>query len=256
MYNSYGSNTYPSYGQSMPPYGQQYGHQFGQQYGQQFGQYQTQPLGQGTQQAFFVLEQLVQTISGFSQMLESTFHATQSSFMAMLGLASQFHQLRSFMMDTFSLRSIMDPIKRILGSQVMDDSEKIRASGKKPSKLPLVLFLAFAFGFPWFISRLLRLLEQRPQVGKPLTELQFAQALYDYNGNSPNELSLRKGDIVAILDRYLESWNPTKETAWWQGRLQNGTVGIFPSNYVKLLNIETKSTNALEDEKTKKIDQE
>lgn len=44
----------------------------------------TQQVEQSTQQAFFVLDQIVQAFGGFSQMLDSTFHATHSSFMAMV----------------------------------------------------------------------------------------------------------------------------------------------------------------------------
>ena len=43
-----------------------------------------QQMEQSTQSTFQVLDQIVQAFGGFSQMLESTFFATHSSFMAMV----------------------------------------------------------------------------------------------------------------------------------------------------------------------------
>lgn len=52
---------------------------------------------------------------------------------------------------------------------------------------------------------------------------EYVRALYDFQGSSPDELSLRKGEVVKIVECiYAE---------WWKGELR-GRVGIFPSSYV------------------------
>ena len=49
----------------------------------------TAQIEQSTAAAFGVMDQVVQAFGGFAQMLESTFFATHSSFMAMVGVAEQ-----------------------------------------------------------------------------------------------------------------------------------------------------------------------
>ncbi|XP_020669020.3 mitogen-activated protein kinase kinase kinase 11 [Pogona vitticeps] len=53
-------------------------------------------------------------------------------------------------------------------------------------------------------------------------------ALFDYEANSSDELTLRKGDLVEVL-----SWDAaiSGDEGWWAGKV-NDQVGIFPSNYV------------------------
>ncbi|ELP94181.1 hypothetical protein EIN_185880 [Entamoeba invadens IP1] len=49
-----------------------------------------------------------------------------------------------------------------------------------------------------------------------------ARVVYNYNALKQNELTLREGDWVTVL---------SSNGQWWEGEL-NGTVGIFPANYV------------------------
>ncbi|KAG7832427.1 hypothetical protein KL943_005085 [Ogataea angusta] len=53
-------------------------------------------------------------------------------------------------------------------------------------------------------------------------------AMYNFDASQPDDLSFREGDRIKILDRS----NP----GWWRGmKLTDGTTGIFPYNYVRLL---------------------
>jgi len=52
-----------------------------------------------------------------------------------------------------------------------------------------------------------------------------ARALYDYEGESANDLSFREGDIISIIDK-------SDPSGWWEGEL-NGATGFFPSNFVE-----------------------
>uniref|UniRef100_H3B383 CD2 associated protein n=1 Tax=Latimeria chalumnae TaxID=7897 RepID=H3B383_LATCH len=54
------------------------------------------------------------------------------------------------------------------------------------------------------------------------------KALYSYEGTNDDELSLKEGDIVLIINK------ETGEQGWWEGEL-NGKRGVFPDNFVTLL---------------------
>lgn len=56
-----------------------------------------------------------------------------------------------------------------------------------------------------------------------LQRVRWARALYDFEAMEVDELGLRCGEVVEVLD----SSNPS----WWTGRLHN-KLGLFPANYV------------------------
>ncbi|EPQ54313.1 SH3-domain-containing protein [Gloeophyllum trabeum ATCC 11539] len=68
----------------------------------------------------------------------------------------------------------------------------------------------------------------RRNVPPPPPRATRARALWDYNenGENPDDLSFRKGDIIEIISET----NPD----WWTGRL-NGRQGLLPANYVEKL---------------------
>ncbi|QPG74027.1 hypothetical protein FOA43_001346 [Brettanomyces nanus] len=61
---------------------------------------------------------------------------------------------------------------------------------------------------------------------------EYAEALYDYRPQQPEDIELRIGDKIAVVDKMSPSW--------WRGSC-NGRTGIFPANYVKLLGVGSKS---------------
>ncbi|ODN01561.1 Nostrin [Orchesella cincta] len=56
-----------------------------------------------------------------------------------------------------------------------------------------------------------------PSIGK-------CRAIYDYDANLFDELTIRTGDVINIHDK--------QEDGWWLGEL-NGIIGIFPATYVE-----------------------
>ena len=50
---------------------------------------------------------------------------------------------------------------------------------------------------------------------------------FDYPGVDENDLSFKKGDTIYVTEQIDEGW--------WRGRMDNGTVGLFPSNYVAVV---------------------
>jgi peroxin-13 len=100
MGGMYGANSYGNYGAMAGGYGTMTGGYGSGMYGNRMGMGNVrlgpngfpieenisfaQQMEQSTQSTFQVLDQIVQAFGGFSQMLESTFFATHSSFMAMV----------------------------------------------------------------------------------------------------------------------------------------------------------------------------
>ena len=59
-------------------------------------------------------------------------------------------------------------------------------------------------------------------------KLDFYQALYDFVPQDPNvELTLKKGDIVAILQKL--------DGGWWRARKRDGSMGFVPGNYLDII---------------------
>jgi len=54
-----------------------------------------------------------------------------------------------------------------------------------------------------------------------------ARALYDYQAADDTEISFDPDDIISQIDQIDEGW--------WQGLAPDGTYGLFPANYVELL---------------------
>lgn len=52
------------------------------------------------------------------------------------------------------------------------------------------------------------------------------RALFDFQATDPDELTFRKGDVIAVLESVFKDW--------WKGFLR-GKTGIFPLNYVEKL---------------------
>lgn len=55
-----------------------------------------------------------------------------------------------------------------------------------------------------------------------------ATVLFDYFPTQPDELKLMTGEVIYILDKYLE------DEGWWRGEsITTGRVGVFPDNFVE-----------------------
>ncbi|KAF6209554.1 hypothetical protein GE061_015302 [Apolygus lucorum] len=54
-----------------------------------------------------------------------------------------------------------------------------------------------------------------------------AEALYDYQAADETEISFDPGDIISHIERI--------DPGWWQGLSPDGSYGLFPANYVQLI---------------------
>jgi len=65
----------------------------------------------------------------------------------------------------------------------------------------------------------------REKAEPQLPSLGQAEVLYDYNGTESEDLSVKRFDIIDLIEKISDDW--------WKGRSNDGREGIVPSTYVK-----------------------
>lgn len=65
-----------------------------------------------------------------------------------------------------------------------------------------------------------------------------AEVLYEYDGTEKDDLTIKPGQIIGIIEFVNQDW--------WRGKNDDGEQGIFPSNYVKLVKDEAADHQATE----------
>jgi peroxin-13 len=196
--------------------------------------------------AFALVRSVVDSCLSFAGMIESTFTATHSSFFAIMSLIEHFGNLRStlgsILLSIPLIRLIRSLINKILGrpppTTLTPESfarfEARTSNEPRPSRKPLILFVLALFGLPYLMGKLIKALAEKQALEAPSGEiidpkkLDFYQALYDFTPQDPNvEMPLRKGDIVAVLQKL--------EGGWWRGRKRDGSMGFVPGNYLDII---------------------
>ncbi|XP_017270734.1 SH3 domain-containing protein 21 isoform X2 [Kryptolebias marmoratus] len=75
---------------------------------------------------------------------------------------------------------------------------------------------------------------------KAKNSVECCQVMFDYVAKAEDELDLKKGDVVVLLNK------ETYDEGWWEGEL-NGHRGFFPDNFVMILpprdNLESGNTS-------------
>ena len=229
-------------------------------------------MEQSTAATFQVLGDIVMAFGGFAQMLESTFHATQSSFMAMVGVAEHFGNLKSYFGTIFSIaalfrlaRGILNSIRRLLGITVPIDLDVTEFAAfkspalingpdgaqvlakKSPSRKPFLVFLLLSFGLPYLFNKLIQKMRAMQPLQQPLqdqnnltldqiAQLPFAKALHTFQPPAAapenGDLTFTKDDLIAILNSTAPDGS---ESDWWRGRTEDGRIGWFPKTWVEVL---------------------
>ncbi|XP_052474148.1 SH3 domain-containing kinase-binding protein 1 isoform X1 [Carassius gibelio] len=71
--------------------------------------------------------------------------------------------------------------------------------------------------------------QQRPSLRRKASSVkECCQAMFDYTAVAEDELNLKKGDVIAIVNK------TTEDEGWWEGEL-NGHRGFFPDNFVMVI---------------------
>uniref|UniRef100_A0A673LRH2 Osteoclast-stimulating factor 1 n=1 Tax=Sinocyclocheilus rhinocerous TaxID=307959 RepID=A0A673LRH2_9TELE len=71
--------------------------------------------------------------------------------------------------------------------------------------------------------------QQRPSLRRKTSSVkECCQVMFDYKAVAEDELNLKKGDVIAIINK------STEDEGWWEGEL-NGRRGFFPDNFVMVI---------------------
>lgn len=94
----------------------------------------------------------------------------------------------------------------------------------------------------------------------PPSEQTKVRAIYDYNATDDNELSFKANEIVTVLikGKYLLINSKIINifldgSGWWQGKLANGNVGMFPSNFVENIDAASNSSDPYHNKQCKAL---
>lgn len=112
--NSIYGNSIGRYGYGGSYYGNNYGSFYGGGYGAGagYGMNNGSGLGESTKATFQLIESLIGAVTGFAQMLESTYMATHNSFFTMISVAEQFGNLKEMLGSFFGIFAIMKFLKK------------------------------------------------------------------------------------------------------------------------------------------------
>ena len=66
--------------------------------------------------------------------------------------------------------------------------------------------------------------KKMPPPPPPAKKAPMVKALYDYDANEADELTIKAGDLIVLISK--------DDPGWWTGSL-NGKKGLFPANYVQ-----------------------
>jgi peroxin-13 len=268
-YNSYSPyNRFGSYGSPYNQFG--YGYGAGGPTDVTFGQ----QMEAGTRATFELIEQIVGAFGGFAQMLDATFIATHSSFMAMVGVAEQFGHVHTYLGNIFNIYNLIRWIKRsyckltgkpapieptpqeqqqlqqqlqqqdLQGNQLTpDDIPPPPPSRQRLDKTPFIIFISAVIALPYLMNKLMKSMSAR-RISSAMenhNQPPIAVANFDFVPSTPMELRLTKGATVEVLD----TLDPvTREpSSWWQGRLRDGSIGMFPANHVQYVSQQPTGTS-------------
>lgn len=56
-------------------------------------------------------------------------------------------------------------------------------------------------------------------------EEELVEAMYDYDSSSPEDLSFKEHQVIRVTEHISDDW--------WNGQIDNGPIGMFPSSYVR-----------------------
>ncbi|GCF00474.1 peroxisomal membrane protein PAS20 [Zygosaccharomyces mellis] len=262
----YGGGLGSMYGSGYGGYGSMYGNGYGGGY-MNGGSGSPGRFGESTQATFQLIESFIGTVTGFAQMLESTYMATHSSFFSMVSVAEQFSYLKEVLGSFFGIFALMKFVRRILfyvtkgrmgtpaplrtvsngaNSDMVNEFHNYKKDEnlkrKKISWKPLIFFLAAVFGFPYALNKFITRVQtmQKGKIGTKQmgaeidpSKLEFARALYDFTPENPQlEAPLKRGELMAIITKQHPSG---KDSEWWKVRTKSGYMGYIPFNYVEII---------------------
>ncbi|GMG20357.1 unnamed protein product [Ambrosiozyma monospora] len=179
MYGSSYSSPYGMSGYGMSGYGTGIGGVGGVPNGM------VSSITQSTESTFQLIESIIGTFAGFSQMLESFYYATHNSFFTMITVAEQFKVLKDGLGSALGIVAVMGFLKKCLAKlklikekkllsadefisfernmRVPDSGDKTPKKNDGISLKPLLIFLCCAFGMPLLMKKLVTAMAKKQQ---------------------------------------------------------------------------------------------
>ncbi|KAI6193488.1 Peroxin-13 [Aphelenchoides besseyi] len=265
-------NTTPAFGSPYGnPYGMNSYGNYGGIYGSGlYGQYGANSMYPGqspesnfvrlaeesSRNAFQSIESVVSAVASVANMLNSTHNAVFSSFRAVIGVVEQFSILKKQMTAvlTFTIlrwlrqfwRKLMvflrlKPVNYAMTTDAWTDATSVHsptgASGTSFGiSWPAMIFWLVALGGPYLIykcvSQMVQSIEEKQRWATGASQHHNAKALYDFNGRTQQELSIRKGDRLRVAPREEQP----QINGWLLASSENGKeIGLVPINYVEVI---------------------
>jgi len=247
-YSPYGSSIYGGYGMNRMGNNDDYGGGGGF----------AQQAELSSRHAFQSIESVVQVFGSIAMMLESTFQAVYNSFRAVVGVADHFSRMKANLARIFSALAVMRTLRWLvrklltllrlrspgadeeLWAQAAEASaslagvEGLLGDDKPRSSWPVMVFFAMVIGGPWLIWKFLNSLSGG--VGAKAwasgeTDHFVATAEFDFQGESNDELSFRRGTEIIVAPKELQP----RMRGWVLASIDGKTTGIVPLNYIKFL---------------------
>ena len=78
----------------------------------------------------------------------------------------------------------------------------------------------------WFPSNYVEIIKGDNKAGNVICKV---RTLYAFKPTNPEELNFEKDTVLEIVDQ------PRDDPEWWKARKEDGTIGLVPKNYVKIL---------------------
>lgn len=233
----------------------------------------TGSITESTLATFQLLENLINVINCFTQMLESSYMATYNSFFTLMTFAEEINRFKEFLgstMGIFSIFKLLKKLKLIKSNKITNggsNTEKImgnelikefkdytnqtnKTKRQKLSWKPIIIFLLGVFGFPYVLNKIIkrmyskqqeRIMQIRNQQQNTnnnnnninLNDLEFARAIYDFIPENP-KIEI-KINKGELMAILSKKDIMGNDSQWWRVRTKKGEMGYIPSNYIEII---------------------
>ncbi|CAD6195597.1 unnamed protein product [Caenorhabditis auriculariae] len=215
--------------------------------------------------AFQSIESVVTAVSSVANMLNSTHNAVYSSFRAVIGVVEQFGRLKmqltqvvvSLALFRWLYRFwrwllVMLKLKPANYASVTElawndanlpyASNVLGSANSSTVSWPAVMFWLVAVGGPWLIykcvNQMVQAVEEKRKWATGTSAHYTAQAQFDFQASSEQELSFMKGETLRVAPKEEQP----RVRGWLLASCEDGSrIGMIPINYVKIVGRKSES---------------
>ncbi|KAI1287616.1 Peroxisomal membrane protein PEX13 [Halotydeus destructor] len=221
---------------------------------------------ESSRQAFQSIESIVHAFGSVAMMLESTYFAVHSSFRAVLGVAEHLTRMKGQVSGLVQRLAIIktlhwfarrlayliglsrnDPKDEAMWKEAAAKATELPLSpegvldaltrddaGRRKSSWPIMIFFAVVCGTPWLIWKLLSKITGTSSPNKEwmtgTTDHYIATALYNFETQSPKEVSFKTGQQILIAPKDCQP----HVRGWLLATVDGVKSGLVPVPYLKV----------------------